>query len=41
MKFFVDTADIQEIRELAAVGVLDGVRPTHRMSQKLADRSMT
>ena len=31
MKFFVDTADIQEIRELAAVGVLDGVttNPSH------------
>lgn len=25
MKFFVDTADINEIRELAAMGVLDGV----------------
>jgi transaldolase len=25
MKFFVDTADISEIRELAAAGVLDGV----------------
>jgi transaldolase len=25
MKFFVDTADIKEIRELAATGVLDGV----------------
>ncbi len=31
MKFFVDTADIEEIRELAAVGVLDGVttNPSH------------
>ncbi|MCZ6523542.1 MAG: fructose-6-phosphate aldolase, partial [Alphaproteobacteria bacterium] len=25
MKFFADTADIDEIRELAATGVLDGV----------------
>ena len=25
MKFFVDTADIAEIRELAALGLLDGV----------------
>lgn len=25
MKFFVDTADIAEIRELAAAGILDGV----------------
>ena len=25
MKFFVDTADINEIRELAATGLLDGV----------------
>lgn len=25
MKFFVDTADVKEIRELAALGVLDGV----------------
>ena len=25
MKFFVDTADIAEIRELAATGLLDGV----------------
>ena len=31
MKFFVDTADISEIRELAAAGVLDGVttNPSH------------
>ena len=31
MKFFVDTADILEIRELAAAGVLDGVttNPSH------------
>ena len=25
MKFFVDTADVEEIRELAASGLLDGV----------------
>ncbi|MGA0532497.1 fructose-6-phosphate aldolase [Hansschlegelia sp. KR7-227] len=25
MKFFVDTADVKEIRELAAMGILDGV----------------
>ena len=25
MKFFVDTADVGEIRELAATGLLDGV----------------
>ena len=25
MKFFVDTADVNEIRELAATGLLDGV----------------
>ena len=25
MKFFVDTADVAEIRELAATGLLDGV----------------
>jgi transaldolase len=25
MKFFVDTADINEIKELAATGLLDGV----------------
>ena len=25
MKFFVDTADVAEIRELAALGLLDGV----------------
>ena len=25
MKFFVDTADIDEIKELAATGLLDGV----------------
>ncbi|MDH4984943.1 fructose-6-phosphate aldolase [Aminobacter anthyllidis] len=31
MKFFVDTADVLEIRELAAAGVLDGVttNPSH------------
>ena len=25
MKFFVDTADVAEIRELADIGLLDGV----------------
>ena len=25
MKFFVDTADVEEIREFAATGMLDGV----------------
>ncbi|MEQ1931241.1 MAG: transaldolase family protein, partial [Parvularculaceae bacterium] len=25
MKFFIDTADVAEIRELAATGLLDGV----------------
>ena len=25
MKFFVDTADVNEIKELAATGLLDGV----------------
>jgi len=31
MKFFVDSADIAEIRELATAGVVDGVttNPTH------------
>ena len=31
MKFFVDTADLLEIRELAAAGILDGVttNPSH------------
>ncbi len=34
MKFFVDTADIAEIRELAATGLLDGVTTTPSLIQK-------
>jgi len=41
MKFFVDTADISEIRELAIAGVVDGVttNPTHiaRTSRPIRD----
>ena len=37
MKFFVDTADISEIRELAAAGFLDGV--TTNPSLDCKDRS--
>ncbi len=41
MKFFVDTADISEIRELAAAGVVDGVTTTRHTSQGPAGRSGT
>ena len=34
MKFFVDTADIAEIRELAAAGVLDGVTTNRSLIAK-------
>lgn len=34
MKFFVDTADIAEIRELAATGLLDGVTTNPSLIQK-------
>jgi hypothetical protein len=34
MKFFVDTANINEIREAAAMGVLDGVTTTLLSSPK-------
>ena len=30
MKFFVDTADVKEIRELNDLGLLDVVTPTRR-----------
>ena len=29
MKFFVDTADVKEIKELNDLGLLDGVTETH------------
>ena len=34
MKFFVDTADVAEIRELAATGLLDGVTTNPSLIQK-------
>src|SRR5215212_4712830 len=34
MKFFVDTADIAEIRDLAATGLLDGVTTNPSLIQK-------
>jgi transaldolase len=34
MKFFVDTADIAEIRELAATGLVDGVTPNPSLVAK-------
>jgi transaldolase len=32
MKFFIDTADIKEIKEAAAMGLVDGVRSRPRSS---------
>ena len=34
MKFFADTAEIEEIRELAATGLLDGVTTNPSLVQK-------
>ena len=30
MEFFLDTADVDEIREIASWGILDGVTTIHR-----------
>ena len=42
MKFFIDTANIDEIKEAASVGVLDGVttNPTF-ISREISARSLT
>ncbi|HEU4809605.1 MAG TPA: transaldolase family protein, partial [Sphingomicrobium sp.] len=41
MKFFADTAEISEIRELAATGLLDGVTTNpslvHKSGREFAD----
>lgn len=29
MKFFIDTANLEDIKEAQALGVLDGLRPIH------------
>ena len=40
MKFFVDTADVSEISDLAATGLLDGVTTNPSLIMK-AGRAMT
>ncbi len=39
MKFFIDTADLDEIREAAAMGVLDGVTTNPSLMKKAGDVS--
>ena len=34
MKFFLDTANLEQIRAAAALGVLDGGRQTHSLWRK-------
>ena len=34
MKFFIDTADVKEIRELSATGLLDGVTTNPSLIKK-------
>ena len=34
MKFFIDTADVQEIRSLAATGLVDGVTTNPTLAAK-------
>jgi len=41
MKFFVDTADVAEIKELAATGLLDGVTTNPTLVAKAGDRKST
>ena len=38
MKFFVDTADVAEIKDLAASGLLDGVTTNPSMIMKAGQR---
>src|SRR5262249_25953617 len=41
MKFFVDTADLNEIKELAATGLLDGVTTNPSLVAKSGHKSFT
>ena len=41
MKFFVDTADVKEIRELAETGLLDGVTTNPTLVPRRAGRCAT
>ena len=41
MKFFVDTADVNEIRELNDMGLLDGVTTNPSLILKSGGRSPT
>jgi transaldolase len=38
MKFFIDTADIEEIREINAIGILDGVTTNPSLVSKVSHR---
>jgi len=41
MKFFVDTADVAEIKDLAASGLLDGVTTNPSLIMKAGRPSLT
>jgi transaldolase len=41
MKFFVDTADIAEIRDLAATGLVDGITTNPSVVAKMFDHPPT
>jgi hypothetical protein len=41
MKFFVDTADVKEIKECQQMGLCDGVTTTHHSSPSRAATSKT
>jgi transaldolase len=41
MKFFVDTADIAEIRDLAATGLVDGITTNPSVVAKMFDHPLT
>ncbi len=38
MKFFIDTADIEEIRKINSIGILDGVTTNPTLVSKVSDR---
>ena len=38
MKFFIDTADLDEIKEVASWGVLDGVTTNPSLIKKAVDK---
>ena len=41
MKFFIDTADTDEIKDLAATGMVDGVTTNLHWQRRPAKRSST